>query len=76
VFEEGGVEKEPGVPSLVAHRHMRRWQRLRVKLPGQGTLAIRRSRNRERKVRTPSIAGVRGLGLDGMVNESKSLQPS
>jgi hypothetical protein len=32
-------KKEPGVPSLVAYRQMRRWQRRGVKLPGQCTLA-------------------------------------
>jgi len=30
---------EPGVPSPVAYRHMRRWQRRGVKLPGQSNLA-------------------------------------
>ena len=33
---------EPGVPSPVAYRHMRRWQRRGVKLPGQSNL-VRKS---------------------------------
>jgi hypothetical protein len=38
---KGGKEekKEPGVPSPVAYRHMRRWQRRGMKLPEQCTLA-------------------------------------
>jgi hypothetical protein len=36
---KGGVAEEPGVPSPVAYRHMRGWQRFRVKLPEQRTLA-------------------------------------
>jgi hypothetical protein len=52
---------------------MRRWQRLRVKLPGQCTLARKGVADcREVGARTPSIDGVRGLGLAGMVNESES----
>ena len=36
---------EPGVPSPVAYRHMRRWQRRGVKLPGQSNLARKGAAN-------------------------------
>ena len=36
---------EPGVPSPVAYRHMRRWQRRGVKLPGQSNLARKSAAN-------------------------------
>jgi hypothetical protein len=68
---------EPRVPSRVAHRHMQRWQRRGVKLPGQCTLARKSvADSREDEGQNSEHQWGSGARLDDMVNASESLQTS